>query len=45
MMDLLDHNVHVLERKEDNALASVKVNSTLEMISNDSIVNELICIC
>lgn len=24
--DLLDHNVHVLEQKEDNTLVSVKVN-------------------
>lgn len=25
--DVFDHNVHVLERKEDNALVSVKVNN------------------
>lgn len=27
MADVFDHNVHVLDRKEDNALVSVKVNS------------------
>lgn len=26
--DLFGHNVHVLERKEDNALVSVKVNNS-----------------
>lgn len=27
VVDLFDHNVHVLDRKEDNALVSVKVNN------------------
>lgn len=27
VVDLFDHSVHVLERKEDNALASLKVNN------------------
>lgn len=26
VVDLFDHNVHVLERKEDNALVLMKVN-------------------
>lgn len=28
VVDLFDHNVHVLERKEDNGLVTVKVNDS-----------------